>query len=42
MRPEAVQAMRRDAEPLSQIYERLCHLTGLDLPSIRAFISDLE
>jgi len=41
MRPEAVQAMRCDAEPLTRIYERLCHLTGLDLPGIRAFLSEL-
>jgi aminoglycoside phosphotransferase (APT) family kinase protein len=41
MRPEAVQAMRRDAEPLTRIYAHLCHLTGLDLPSIKAFISEL-
>lgn len=42
MRPEAVQAMRRDAEPLTRIYAHLCHLTGLDLPNIRGFISELE
>jgi aminoglycoside phosphotransferase (APT) family kinase protein len=41
MRPEAVQAMRRDAEPLSRIYAHLCHHTGLNLPSIKAFISEL-
>ncbi|MBW6465319.1 MAG: phosphotransferase [Brevefilum sp.] len=41
MRPEAVQAMRRDAQPLAQIYGHLCHLTGLDLPGIRGFISEL-
>jgi aminoglycoside phosphotransferase (APT) family kinase protein len=42
MRPEAVQAMRRDAGPLSRIYAHLCRLTGLDLPGIKAFISELE
>ena len=41
MRPEAIQSMRRDAEPLTRIYERLCHLTGLDLPGIKAFIAEL-
>jgi aminoglycoside phosphotransferase (APT) family kinase protein len=41
MRPEAIQSMRRDAEPLNRIYERLYHLTGLDLPGIKAFISEL-
>jgi aminoglycoside phosphotransferase (APT) family kinase protein len=42
MRPEAVQAMRKDAQPLTRLYAHLCHLTVLDLPAIRAFISHLE
>lgn len=42
MRPEAVQAMRRDAVPLTRIYERLCHLSGLELPGIKALLSKLR
>ena len=41
MRPEAVQAMRRDAEPLTRLYAHLFRLTGLDLPGIKGFILEL-
>jgi len=42
MRPEAVEVMRREAQPLTRIYAHLSHLTGLKLPGIRAFISELR
>jgi aminoglycoside phosphotransferase (APT) family kinase protein len=41
MRPEAVQAMRRDREPLQCIYNRLQKISGLKLPQIKNFLSGL-
>lgn len=41
MRPETVDAMRKDREPLMRIFDRLRYLTGLALTQIGNFISDL-
>jgi aminoglycoside phosphotransferase (APT) family kinase protein len=38
MRPETVEAMRKDRDPLMRLYHRLTFLTGLELPDIKAFI----
>jgi len=34
MRPEAVDAMRRDKVPLTRIYQHLVSLTGIELPAV--------
>ena len=41
MRPEAVQAMRKEVEPLTRLYERLQSITGLLLPEIKRFLNTL-
>lgn len=41
MRPEAIEAMRRDLEPLTRLYTHMCCLTGLGLPGIKAFLLEL-
>lgn len=42
MRPEAVEVMWQEVEPLKRLHARLCRLTGLDLPGIGALIAGLE
>lgn len=41
MRPEAVEAMRRDRIPLTRLYDRLRVITGLELPEIRDWLAEL-
>ena len=41
MRPEAAEAMRRDKEPLTRLYERLREITRLALPEVQAFLDTL-
>jgi aminoglycoside phosphotransferase (APT) family kinase protein len=41
MRPETVQAMQNDQEPLMQLFKRLRELTELDLPEIETFIEEM-
>jgi aminoglycoside phosphotransferase (APT) family kinase protein len=41
LRPEAVDVMRQEVEPLTRLYAHLCRLTGLDLPGIGEFIKNL-
>ena len=41
MRPEAADAMRRDKEPLTRLYNRLKGITGLALPEVQAFLDTL-
>jgi Ser/Thr protein kinase RdoA (MazF antagonist) len=41
MRPETVEAMRKDEIPLMRLFQRLQYLTGLGLPKIQRFIADL-
>lgn len=41
MRPEAVQIMRKDKEPLNRIYNRLKSITGLSLLEIKYFLDGL-
>ncbi len=42
MRPEAVEAMRKDRIPLTRLYERLRDITGLELSEIRDWLEQLE
>jgi len=41
MRPETVNAMRKDRIPLERLYQHLVRLTGLSHPAIRTFVSNL-
>jgi aminoglycoside phosphotransferase (APT) family kinase protein len=41
MRPEAAEAMRRDKEPLTRLYDRLREITGLALQEVQAFLDTL-
>ncbi len=41
MRPEAVDAMRHEREPLGRLYQRLVSLTGLPLPDVADFLEML-
>ncbi len=42
MRPQAVEAMRREKQPLARVYQHLVSLTGIDQPAIAAFIDELD
>lgn len=41
MRPEAVDAMRKDQVPLTRLYERMCRITGLTLPEVETWLQAL-
>ncbi len=42
MRPQAVEVMRREKQPLARVYQHLVSLTGIDQPAIAAFIEELD
>lgn len=41
MRPEAIKAMRSEAEPLTRLYTHLCQLIGHEQPDILALITQI-
>jgi len=41
MRPAASEAMRRDREPLTRLYQRMVLLTGLTVPEVAAWLDSL-
>ena len=41
MRPEAADAMRKDQVPLTRLYQRMCDITGFNLPAIETWLEAL-
>lgn len=41
MRPEAVESMRKDQEPLTRLYQRMCDITGFSIPKVESWLAEL-